>query len=293
VPLANFAHRVARARRRHADGISYRRSPALRRPISQACTYAQVQSAEYRRWCERLRLPVAMHRKVWEWCYILQALSVAGMVAPGRRGLGFGVGNEPITAFLAGQGASLLATDLPAHASAARAWSATGQHAARLADLNASGLCDDSDFRARVSFAALDMNEIPDDLGDFDFAWSSCAMEHLGDLDAGLAFFERQLQCVKPGGIGVHTTEINVSSDDDTIEAGHTVLYRRRDLEALVRRVRAKGHDMRIAFASGGAPQDLHVDVAPYSDVHLRTKTDGIVHTSFGLLVRRARRKTS
>jgi SAM-dependent methyltransferase len=293
VPLANYAHRIARASRRRANGISYRRSPSLRRPISQACTYAQLQSAEFRHWCERLQLPVLTHRKTWEYCYILQALRVAGMAAPGRRGVGFGVGNEPITAALAGHGATILATDLPANATAARDWSATGQHAAQFDDLNAAGLCADDKFRARVSFAALDMNAIPEDLCDFDFAWSSCAMEHLGDLDAGLAFFERQLQCLKPGGIGVHTTEFNVSSDDDTIAAGHTVLYRRRDLEALVTRVRAAGHDMRITFAMGDAPEDLHVDVEPYSSVHLRTRTDGMAHTSFGLLVRRARRTSS
>jgi SAM-dependent methyltransferase len=290
VPLADLAQRVARANRRRANGISYRRPPQFRRPISQPCTFEQVRSPEYRAWCERLGIPSLTHRKLWEWCYILQALTVAGMAGPRRRGVGFGVGNEPITAYLAAQGCALLATDLPSTASAAVGWSATGQHASRLADLNAAGLCDDDQFRARVDFREMDMNAIADGVEGFDFAWSSCAMEHLGDLDAGLRFLDRQLRCLVPGGVGVHTTEFNVSSDDATIERGHTVLYRRCDLEALVEHMRAAGHDMRITFATGAAPEDLHVDTEPFTEVHLRTATEGFAHTSFGLVIRRGPR---
>jgi hypothetical protein len=289
VAPGQFAQRVTRALHRRLDGISYRRVPSFTHPVSQGCTYAQMRSPEYRRWCEVLRIPDVAHRKLWEWCYILQVLTRAGMAAPGRRGVGFGVGIEPVTAFLAGRGCTVLATDLPTEAAVAAGWTATNQHATRLEDLDANQLCPPEDFRARVSFAEMDMNAIPADLGGFDFAWSSCALEHLGDLDAGLRFFDRAIECLVPGGVGVHTTEYNVSSDDATMEAGHSVLYRRRDLEALVRRTRAKGHDMRITFALGDAPQDLHVDLAPYSDVHIRTKSEGFVHTSFGLIVRRSR----
>ena len=56
-----------------------------------------MQSAGYKDWCERLRVPPATHRKLWEWCYIMQSLQVAGMIRPGRRGIGFGVGVEPLT----------------------------------------------------------------------------------------------------------------------------------------------------------------------------------------------------
>ncbi len=37
----------------------------------------------------------------------------------------------------------------------------------------------------RVQYRYVDMSEIPDDLTGFDFTWSSCAFEHLGDLAAG------------------------------------------------------------------------------------------------------------
>jgi hypothetical protein len=288
--LVDLAQRVTRASRRRAHGISYRRRPSFDRPISQACTFEQVRSTGYREWCRRIGIEPLTHRKIWEWCYILRALERAGAIAPGRRGLGFGVGVEPITPYLAAQGCTILATDLPAGAREAESWSETGQHAARLADLNRDGLCPDDAFRARVTFEPMDMNAVRTDLRDFDFAWSSCAMEHLGDLDAGMTFLDRQLACLRPGGVSVHTTEFNVASDDDTLATGHTVLYRRRDLEALVLRMRARGHDMRITFATGDAPEDLHVESEPFTTLHLRVNTEGFVHTSFGLIIRRGHR---
>ena len=59
-----------------------------------------------------LRVPMLCHRKQWEWCYIAQVLACAGMNQPGRRGLGFGVGTEPIVAYLASTGSAIVATDL-------------------------------------------------------------------------------------------------------------------------------------------------------------------------------------
>ena len=113
-------------------------------------------------------------------------------------------------------------------------------------------------------------------------------MEHLGDLDAGLRFFHRQLACLRPGGVGVHTTEYNVASNHRTVTAGHTVLYRRRDIEELVAAVQAAGHDMRATFALGSTPADRHVDTTPWTNIHLKVAADGHVLTSFGLVVRRA-----
>jgi hypothetical protein len=265
--------------------VSYRAKPRLRGAISQACTYEQLRSPEYAAWCDRLHVPPLVHRKLWEWCYALQVLDDAGMLQPGRRGLGFGVGTEPITALAASRGCEIVATDLPAHADEADGWRATGQHANRLADLNHEELCDPEVFERAVTFRPVDMNDVPADLTGFDFTWSSCAMEHLGSLDAGLVFLERQLECLRPGGIGVHTTEFNVTSEESTIEAGNTVLYRRRDLEALVYRMRKQGHKMRITFALGDTPEDLHVDGEPFTNTHIRTQTGDFVHTSFGLVV--------
>ncbi len=135
------------------------------------------------------------------------------------------------------------------------------------------------------------MNALPADLRDFDFTWSSCAFEHLGTLGAGADFVVAQMDCLKPGGVAVHTTEFLVSSDEDTVEAGGTVFYRRRDVEDLVARLRRLGHDIDVDFTEGTTPDDLHVDVPPYSDVHLRTELSGYVTTSLALVVTKGARR--
>ena len=201
-------------------------------------------------------MPHLCHRKQWEWCYIAQVLALAGMNRPGRRGLGFGVGTEPIVAYLASKGSTIVATDLATSASASKRWAATGQHAGAVDELNRNGLCPDEQFRELVTFRPVDMNHVPDDLRDFDFTWSSCALEHLGDLGAGIEFFLRQIDCLRPGGIGVHTTEYNVSSNSATVSKGHTVLYRRRDIEELAREIARTrsfdGRDVRARQRAGG-----------------------------------------
>src|SRR5438034_11847444 len=73
------------------------------------------------------------------------------------------------------------------------------------------------------------------------FVWSSCSFEHLGTLEQGLTFVERAMDIVTDGGVAVHTTEYNVRSNTATIDSGPTVIYRRRDIEGLARRLGAKG----------------------------------------------------
>ncbi len=79
---------------------------------SSLCTQAQLESAVFRAWCPRLGEGFKLHRKLWEFCYIAQALRERGLVRPGARGLGFGVGREPLVAYFAGQGCAVVATDL-------------------------------------------------------------------------------------------------------------------------------------------------------------------------------------
>jgi len=130
------------------------------------------------------------------------------------------------------------------------------------------------------------MNAIADDLVDFDFVWSSCAFEHLGSLEAGLRFVKRTMDCLRPGGVAVHTTEFNLSSNTDTLEAGGTVLYRRCDIEALAAQLAAAGHELELDFDPGNGPADHHVDLPPYqAELHLKLQIGSYVSTSFGLII--------
>jgi hypothetical protein len=255
------------------------------------CTQRRCAGPAWDAWCRELGETSRMHRKLWEFVFIARALEERGLLAPGKRGLGFGVGNEPLAAAFAARGATIVATDQPAGAPGTAHWAGADQHASRLEALNARALCPARDFGARVSFRPVDMRRVPDDLGGFDFCWSACAFEHLGDLEAGLAFVERSVACLAPGGVAVHTTEYNTSSNDETVDRGVTVLYRRRDMEALVRRLEAAGHDVApVDWDPGDGVLDAFVDVPPFgADAHLRIALAGHVTTSFGIIVRRGR----
>jgi SAM-dependent methyltransferase len=229
---------------------------------------------------------VMLHRKMWEWLFIAEALRERGMLAPGRTGLGFGVGHEPLVALFAADGCDVVATDQPHESAVASGWTdSETEWAAGLESLNTHGLCPDDEFGRRVRYRPVDMNAIPADLRGFDFTWSSCALEHLGTLGAGADFVAAQMDCLRPGGVAVHTTEYLVSSDEETVQAGGTVFYHRRDIEELAGRLRRAGHAIDVDYTEGTAPEDLHVDVPPYSDVHLRTRLGGYVTTSLALVI--------
>lgn len=263
--------------------------PTLAAPVSQMCTAAQFEEPEFAQWAAALGSPISRHRKQWEFVFILQALAHTGALRPGARALGFGVGQESLPALFANMGIDVLATDLPSGQGDADLWRQTCQHVAAVEDLRRDNLCDGALFQRHVAYRPVDMNAIPDDLSGFDFTWSSCAFEHLGSIEAGLAFVERSIDCLRPGGIAVHTTELNLVSDDDTLDHTVTVLFRRRDFIRLALRLIAAGHEVApLCFDPGDAQIDHHVDLPPYTgDIHLKIAFGSYATTSFGIMVRR------
>lgn len=254
------------------------------------CTQAQLASAPFQAWCDQLREPRNhFHRKVWEWCYVAQALHERGFLQPGMRGLGFAVGQEPLSALFASLGCSILATDQAASAAEQGGWVTTGQHAAHLEQLNLRGICDPAVFAERVRFRAVDMRAIPQDLGEFDFLWSCCALEHLGTMKLGEDFLFAALDRLRPGGVAVHTTEFNVSSNWLTRWSGQEVLFRRRDIERIARALRRQGHQIELDFTPGDLPIDKLIDRPPYRPTnHLKLRNGWFVTTSIGLIIQKA-----
>jgi SAM-dependent methyltransferase len=254
------------------------------------CTQAQLETEEFRSWCDRLRQPRGhLHRKVWEWCYVAQALSERDLLRPGRRGLGFAVGQEPLAALFATFGCDVVATDQSVEQATAGNWVATGQHALSTEQLNQHGISPDELFEQHVTFRPVDMRAIPADLRHFDFLWSCCSLEHLGSIAQAEHFVLESLRCLRPGGLAVHTTEYNVSSNFLTLRSGQTVLLRRRDLERLARTLRAQGHRIELDFTTGDLPVDRLIDRPPYRTTqHLKLKIGWFVATSFGLIIRKS-----
>ncbi|UIJ71052.1 hypothetical protein [Aurantimonas sp. HBX-1] len=159
-----------------------------------------------------------------------------------------------------------------------------------MADLQYQGMVDEAEFLRLVSYETCDMNHIPDHLRGFDFCWSACCLEHLGSIRHGLDFIINSLDTLNPGGMAVHTTELNLSSNDATVETGPTVLFRRRDLEDLMSEVEALGHSITpLSISLMATPLDHHVDVPPYGDtLHLKLLLMEYVSTSVGVVIRKA-----
>jgi SAM-dependent methyltransferase len=288
--------------RRHNSGG---RAPTFDALESQAVSALQCEHPRYLEWFRMLEnVPGstpddelrarAYNRKVWEWAYIAEAVHSAGLLAPGRTALGFGCGTEPMPALFARFGLDVLATD-QASDEGQQDWSGTGQLMAGLRSLSRPHVVSDVQLAERVQVRAVDMNSVPDDIGSFDVIWSSCVIEHLGSPQRGLDFVLESAELLKPGGIMVHTTELELTPMPESQDYGHCAVYLIEDLEMLVERMTAAGFEMSInPYVSLDTPQDRWVSMATTKyaaalrdGAHLRLALGNSVTTSFGLLARR------
>lgn len=256
---------------------------------SELCKAKDYQAAWFKHWCTQLNESPNFHRKQWEFVYVMQALWERGCIAAGKNGLVFAVGTEPLPAMFASFGCHILATDIFPDKGVEMGWDNGNQLCFGLESLNTRKLCGNADFNRLVQYRPVDMNDIPDDLAHFDFNWSSCSFEHLGSLEKGFAFLKNQMKTLKPGGWAVHTTEFNVSSNDETQENSNTVIYRQRDIEYIVNELRNEGHFVEeVDYSLGGLPEDFMVDVEPHQQkIHLKLQVNKYVVTSIGLIIQK------
>jgi hypothetical protein len=256
---------------------------------SELCKAKDYQADWYKHWCNQLGESPNFHRKQWEFVYVMEALWERGCIGTGKKGLVFAAGMEPLPAMFASFGCNILATDIFPEKGVELGWDNGNQLCFGLESLNTRQLCEEEDFYNLVQYRPVDMNDIPDDLVDFDFNWSSCSFEHLGSIEKGFMFLKNQLKTLKPGGWAVHTTEYNVSSNDETQQDPGTVIYRQRDIEQIVNELRSEGHFVEeLDFSVGGLPEDYMVDVQPHQQkIHLKLQIDKYVATSIGLIIQR------
>jgi len=266
-------------------------SPPIEGPYMaySTCSAADMKNRQYVEFCHAAGVPPVFHRKCWEWAFVTHHLLRYGAVGPGKRGLVFGVGTEPLPSYFASLGAQIVATDAPPEIAKSSGWMATNEFVDSAERLWRECSIDREAFMQRVSYETCDMTNIADHLAGFDFCWSSCCFEHLGSLEAGMEFVANSVEkTLLPGGVAVHTTEFNLSSNDETMTDGATVIYRKRDLEGLIQSLRDRGHvvtDLRIA--PDADPLDFHVDTPPYSGPHLKLRLGHYSVTSVGLVIQR------
>jgi SAM-dependent methyltransferase len=265
---------------------------------SKACQQKDVESPWFWYWCQQIKTPVVYHRKLWEFAYILQALYEYDLLTAGKKGLGFGCGEEPLPSLLAAYDIAIVATDIDPTESAAKGWIETNQNMSSIDKIWHPELCARELFNKNISLQYVDMNAIPSHLeGQYDFCWSACALEHLGSIKNGLNFIENSLKTLVPGGICIHTTEFNYLEEEETIDNYGTVLFRKRDFQELAERLTAAGHQLAtLDFDIGSGVLDRFIDLPPYDskihqpgqEAHLKLLIDGFASTSFGIIIRKA-----
>jgi hypothetical protein len=284
-------------------------APSFRPVVSQAASAEQCRHPDYVRWEEILRraqggtLPFAgwkttIHRKVWEWAFILQVADQYACLSPGISALGFGVGTEPLPAVLASFGVRVLATDQGSDGpdSTAASWASSGQLMTGMDGLARYQLLTDELFRELVRVARVDMRNVPDELGSFDFIWSSCAMEHLGRPEQGLDFVMNSARLLAPGGVAVHTTEYELTARQETADWGNLACYRPTDIQRLADQLGKEGYEIDVNLhVPMDGPDDRVVslrlthgpDLVTDEPIHLKVAVADSVITSFGIVVRR------
>jgi hypothetical protein len=270
--------------------ITFATEPSFDNPGSQLTTANQFLSPDFYSWCTELKEPHQFHRKLWEYCYVAQALKANGVLMPGKKGLGFAVGQEPLPALFAKYGCEVLASDQDFENAVAQGWAKSGQYTISKNTLNSRGICNSQDFKRLVKLDTIDMNYIDSShYGKYDFVWSCGSLQFLGSIAHGAIFVKNSVKCLRPGGIAIHTTEYNLSSFSDTVTTGWAVIYRRYDIIHLALELLMMGYEVYpINLNSGNDPLDLYVDLPPYIlDPHLKLQLGNFVVTSIGLIIRK------
>lgn len=258
--------------------------PNLNRVTCQTCTANQFNEDHYIRFLSEIRQEHKYHRKQWEFIYILRVLEQFGLLSKGKTGLGFGCGKEPLASVMAKYELDITVTDIPPLELSDSHWGSQS-----VLDLFYEGICEQPQYLNHVAFRQVDMNNIPDNLGKYDFIWSCCALEHLGSIKSGFDFILNSTKCLKPGGIAVHTTEINISDDTNTLESPGISLFRRKDIIDLQNLLfEKKCSTLPMNFYMGNLPQDQHIDLPPYEqNIHLKLLLNDYVITSFGIVLQK------
>jgi len=254
--------------------------PHLYRPSMQLVTRRQLNQRPARRWTNEMGVSLTISRKTWERVFVLQSLYSRGCLGAGRRGLGFGVGADPMIPVMVKHGCELVATDYGE--SEHEGWGPG-------LDLDPKNIAGHEAMSRQVTTLDVDMNDIPSDLRDFDFVYSCGSLEHIGGAANGLEFVENAMSCLRPGGFAVHTTELNLSGGTETLDVPNLSFYLPSSVDALLERLASAGHNVSpMNYYSGSRSEDLHLANRPYAPPCLKILHSGFRVTSMGFVIQAA-----
>ena len=208
---------------------------------SQMCTKSQFFTKPHLYFMRCLKETPKLHRKQWEYTYILKALQERGFLVAHKKGIGIGVGTEPLPAYFVSRNISILATDNVKEAGQSAGWNKNKMFLSSKKDLNSRNLAKKQQLKKFLKIEYIDaFDAVKKYKEEFDFIWSTCVIEHFGGIAKGLSFLVSSLNVLKPGGISVHTMEFNIHSNDNTLVTDGLTIFRKRDIEQLAAELRLK-----------------------------------------------------
>lgn len=262
--------------------------PTMEEPVCQLVTAEQWDDPSFKRILKDINKKKVFHRKQWELVYVINCLQKHNKLEKGNFGLGFACGKELLPSYFASKGCKITASDQSLEN--AGNWSLTNQHSNSVEDLFYESYVNRADFEKNVCFKNVDMNCIPEELFDsFDFCWSICAMEHIGGLKKGVEFVKKSLKCLKVGGVAIHTTEFNLSSNDKTFNLKNNCAFRHKDIINMLKSL-GDDYEYKTNFNIGTDEFNFFVDFERNDpNKHLKIETLGFIITCFGLIIKRVK----
>lgn len=176
-----------------------------------------------------LRESPRFHRKQWEFAMIFLALRRLGYLNKDSTGLSMGGGNERVLYSIARYVKKLFVTDLYSDT--------TGWDCARTDDPN-DFIRKSKPFEvddSKIEAMRMDMRDLQFEDNTFDFCYSSCAIEHIGDYDDFIKHINEVHRCLKEGGVYVLTTEFQFG--DETIKDPNNYIFSHSYLNEILRSI--------------------------------------------------------
>lgn len=173
-----------------------------------------------------LRESARLHRKQWEFAMIFLTLQKLSLLESDKKGLSLGGGNERVLYSIANHIKKLIVTDLYDDN--------TSWDCARTSDPNefiksAKPFPIDDE---KIEAFRMDMRYLDFDDNTFDFCYSSCAIEHIGEDKDFIQHFNEVNRVLKKGGIYVLTTELQFG--DKTIRDQNNFIFSKDHIANLI-----------------------------------------------------------
>ncbi|WP_116092004.1 hypothetical protein [Sphingomonas crusticola] len=211
--------------------------PTLANPVSQIATTGQLRESIAGGWMSRLRPQGKAGVEHWRKVYTLQVLRRYGMLEHGAVGLGFEPSPSGVPAALAAMQTRVVAA-FPARPGYPLNPDTLKQ------DLRGRAPCDERAFEENIIARIASWRNIPEDLVNFDFLWSSHANERLYSVAAAAQFVENAMRCLRPGGLAVHTMSYDLAPGGRSTPSSERVLLQQNDVERLGLVLVSRGHEV-------------------------------------------------